>query len=239
MGARQRATRPCLYGREGCAYCHTQQIRYLHSDLQRFGAPTLAWETRLDYPHLWGTRRIGPDLSRAAGTRSADGALAHLIAPRSVVTRSVMPAYPPSSMARPSPRQEARDLLACWGRSAAPAAPAPGQARARGVQCADDEMRQMAFDGPLNAHPGRPRRATCRLRPRQTSARTTALRRSLRELPWQRRASDGRRASLSRARQPGEHNTAMPVAGCCGTACTARPCRPGATPGDLAAWQRW
>ena len=53
-----------VYSREGCAYCHTQQIRYLASDRARFGAPTLAWETRLDYPHLWGTRRIGPDLSR-------------------------------------------------------------------------------------------------------------------------------------------------------------------------------
>ena len=54
-----------IYGREGCAYCHTQQIRYLHTDMLRFGAPTLAWETRFDYPHLWGTRRIGPDLARA------------------------------------------------------------------------------------------------------------------------------------------------------------------------------
>ena len=38
-----------IYSREGCAYCHTQQVRYLHADMARFGAPTLAWETRLDY----------------------------------------------------------------------------------------------------------------------------------------------------------------------------------------------
>ena len=37
-----------IYSREGCAYCHTQQVRYLHSDMSRFGAPTLAWETRFD-----------------------------------------------------------------------------------------------------------------------------------------------------------------------------------------------
>jgi cytochrome c oxidase cbb3-type subunit 2 len=49
-----------VYGREGCAYCHTQQVRYVHADMMRFGAPTLAWETARDYPHLWGTRRIGP-----------------------------------------------------------------------------------------------------------------------------------------------------------------------------------
>ena len=55
-----------IYAREGCAYCHTQQIRYLAKDVARFGAATLAWETIFDYPHLWGTRRIGPDLSREA-----------------------------------------------------------------------------------------------------------------------------------------------------------------------------
>src|SRR3984893_7454902 len=53
-----------IYGREGCAYCHTQQIRFLAADVRRFGAPTEAWETKYDYPQLWGTRRIGPDLSR-------------------------------------------------------------------------------------------------------------------------------------------------------------------------------
>ena len=58
-----------VYSREGCAYCHTQQVRYLHADMSRFGAPTLAWEGHLDYPHLWGTRRIGPDLSRSTGSR--------------------------------------------------------------------------------------------------------------------------------------------------------------------------
>ena len=83
-----------IYAREGCAYCHTQQIRYLAKDVARFGAATLAWETIFDYPHLWGTRRIGPDLSREAGIRSADWQFSHLYAPRSVVADSVMPAFP-------------------------------------------------------------------------------------------------------------------------------------------------
>ena len=61
-----------IYIREGCAYCHTQQIRYTDADMKRFGAPTLAWETRQDYPHLWGTRRIGPDLSRQYQVHPAD-----------------------------------------------------------------------------------------------------------------------------------------------------------------------
>ena len=83
-----------IYAREGCAYCHTQQIRYTDADMNRFGAPTLAWEGRSDYPHMLGTRRIGPDLSRAGGTRSQQWQFAHLYAPRSVVPQSVMPGYP-------------------------------------------------------------------------------------------------------------------------------------------------
>lgn len=152
-----------IYAREGCAYCHTQQIRYLHTDMARFGAPTLAWETQFDYPHLWGTRRIGPDLSRAAGTRSADWHFAHLFAPRSVVSQSVMPAYAALfDGAADRPRQEARDLLAyleSLGLAREVAGP-EGEAHAReACDCADDEMLQMAFDGPINAHPAKPRRS--------------------------------------------------------------------------------
>ena len=151
-----------IYGREGCGYCHTQQVRYLHTDMARFGAPTLAWETRLDYPHLWGTRRIGPDLSRAAGTRSEDWHFAHLFAPRSIVARSVMPAYPALFDGAPDrPRQQARDLLAyleTLGRAREIAGP-EGEAHAReGCNCADDEMRRMAFAGPVNVNPARTRR---------------------------------------------------------------------------------
>lgn len=151
-----------IYGREGCAYCHTQQVRYLHTDMTRFGAPTLAWETRLDYPHLWGTRRIGPDLTRAAFTRSTDWHFAHLFSPRAVVPASVMPAYTALFDGAPDrPRQEARDLVAyleTLGRARELAAP-EGEARAReACDCPDDEMAMMAFDGMLNAHPARARR---------------------------------------------------------------------------------
>lgn len=151
-----------VYSREGCAYCHTQQIRYLHADIERFGAPTLAWEGRGDTPHLWGTRRIGPDVSRAGGTRSLDWQYAHLYAPRTVVPASVMPAYPWLFNGAPArPRQEARDLVAyleSLGRARDIAGP-EGEARAReGCRCDDDEMAQMAFSAPLNAHPARARR---------------------------------------------------------------------------------
>ena len=83
-----------IYGREGCAYCHTQQVRYLHSDMTRFGAPTLAWETRFDYPQLWGTRRIGPDLAREGSKYSDLWHVRHMQDPRSITAKSIMPAYP-------------------------------------------------------------------------------------------------------------------------------------------------
>jgi cbb3-type cytochrome oxidase cytochrome c subunit len=151
-----------IYSREGCAYCHTQQVRYLHADIARFGAPTLAWETGADTPHLWGTRRIGPDLSRASGTRPQDWHLAHLFSPRAVVPDSVMPPYRALfNGAADRPRQDALDLVAyieTLGRARELGGP-EGEARAReGCNCPDDEMSQMAFGGTLNAHPARARR---------------------------------------------------------------------------------
>ncbi|MCC6987584.1 MAG: cbb3-type cytochrome c oxidase subunit II [Acidobacteria bacterium] len=148
-----------IYAREGCAYCHTQQIRYLPADMERFGAPTLAWETRRDTPHLWGTRRIGPDLSRVGGARSLDWQYAHLFAPRAIVPASVMPGFPRFFDGAPDrPRQEARDLVAyldSLGRARELAGP-EGEAHARaGCDCPDDEMAQMAFAAALNAHPAR------------------------------------------------------------------------------------
>jgi len=152
-----------IYGREGCAYCHTQQIRYLQSDMARFGAPTLAWETRFDYPQLWGTRRIGPDLSREASTRSTDWQYAHLYSPRSVVPDSIMPAFATLFDSSPDrPRQEARDLvsyLETLGRAREIAGP-EGDAHARNACNCPDEMSQMAFQSPvLNASPARARRS--------------------------------------------------------------------------------
>jgi cytochrome c oxidase cbb3-type subunit I/II len=146
-----------IYAREGCAYCHTQQVRYLQEDIRRYGSPTLAWEIRFDSPHLWGTRRVGPDLSREGSARSNDWQYAHLFAPRSILPQTIMPSYAAlfdGSPERPLP--EARDLVAylqSLGRARALAWP-------EGEQCAKDAMgdggymAQMAFIAPeLNAHP--------------------------------------------------------------------------------------
>jgi len=102
-----------VYGREGCAFCHSQLIRYTEDDVRRFGRPSQAWESDLDYPQLWGTRRVGPDLARESGRKSLDWQMVHLWNPRDVVPDSVMPAYPwlfDGSARNPTP--EAIDLVA-------------------------------------------------------------------------------------------------------------------------------
>jgi cbb3-type cytochrome oxidase cytochrome c subunit len=102
-----------IYAREGCGYCHTQQIRFTAADEARFGAPTMSWESRRDVPHMLGTRRIGPDLSRTSGIRSEDWHLVHLYNPRLVVSQSVMPGYPwLFDGSADTPRQSARDVVA-------------------------------------------------------------------------------------------------------------------------------
>jgi cytochrome c oxidase cbb3-type subunit 2 len=151
-----------IYGQDGCAYCHTQQIRYLDRDVRRFGAATLAWETIFDYPQLWGTRRIGPDLSREGAVRSIDWQFSHLYNPRRMVADSVMPPFPWLFNGAPDrPKQEARDLVTyidTLGRNRELAGP-EGEAHARAAcECSDDEKR-LAFDSPvLNASAAMTRR---------------------------------------------------------------------------------
>ena len=102
-----------LYASLGCALCHTQQVRFLPADVRRWGAPTAAWETRYDFPQLWGTRRIGPDLARETSVRSDDWQLTHLYKPQWIVPGSVMPAFPWLFDGRADrPTAAASDLLA-------------------------------------------------------------------------------------------------------------------------------
>lgn len=101
-----------IYGREGCLNCHSQLVRFDENDVRRFGVVSQAWESEADYPQLWGTRRIGPDLAREGQKRSRDWQLAHLWNPRQVVPLSVMPGYPwLFDGAAREPRREALDLL--------------------------------------------------------------------------------------------------------------------------------
>ncbi|HWF09139.1 MAG TPA: cbb3-type cytochrome c oxidase subunit II [Bryobacteraceae bacterium] len=151
-----------IYSQNGCAYCHTQQIRYLDRDVKRFGAATLAWETIFDSPQLWGTRRIGPDLSREYGVHSDDWEFAHLYEPRSMMADSVMPPFPwLFDGGADHPRQAARDVVAylnALGRNRALAGK-EGEAHSRAnCECSDEE-RHAAYDAPLlNASTSIPRR---------------------------------------------------------------------------------
>ena len=82
-----------IYIKEGGVGCHSQQIRLLNSDVQRYGPYSEAGETVYDYPFLWGSRRMGPDLARVGGRYSDEWHRVHLRNPRDVVAESNMPAY--------------------------------------------------------------------------------------------------------------------------------------------------
>ncbi len=82
-----------IYIREGCYACHSQMIRTLRDDVERYGHYSLAVESQYDHPMLWGSKRTGPDLARLGGKYSDAWHVQHLINPRDVVPESVMPAY--------------------------------------------------------------------------------------------------------------------------------------------------
>ena len=83
-----------IYIREGCNTCHSQQIRPLVAEVERYGTYSRADEFVYDRPFLWGSKRTGPDLHRVGGKYSDDWHRLHLNDPRSVVPNSIMPAYP-------------------------------------------------------------------------------------------------------------------------------------------------
>lgn len=82
-----------IYVREGCYTCHSQMIRALKDEVERYGHYSLAAESMYDRPFQWGSKRNGPDLARVGGKYSDDWQRAHLAAPRSVVPGSIMPNY--------------------------------------------------------------------------------------------------------------------------------------------------
>ena len=83
-----------LYIREGCVGCHSQMIRPLRAETERYGHYSVAGESAYDHPFLWGSKRTGPDLARVGKRYSDDWHRTHLINPRSVVPESNMPGLP-------------------------------------------------------------------------------------------------------------------------------------------------
>lgn len=82
-----------IYKREGCYGCHSQQIRVLRDEVERYGHYSLAAESMYDYPFQWGSKRTGPDLARVGGKYDDSWHVRHLINPRDVVPPSIMPGY--------------------------------------------------------------------------------------------------------------------------------------------------
>ena len=83
-----------IYIREGCHVCHSQMIRPLRSETERYGHYSVAGEHVYEHPFLWGSKRTGPDLARVGERYSDDWHRLHLIDPRMVVPESNMPAFP-------------------------------------------------------------------------------------------------------------------------------------------------
>jgi len=83
-----------IYVREGCYLCHSQMIRSIRDEVERYGHYSLAAESMYDHPFQWGSKRTGPDLARVGGKYSDDWHAAHMTNPRSVVPESIMPGYP-------------------------------------------------------------------------------------------------------------------------------------------------
>jgi len=83
-----------IYVREGCYTCHSQMIRPMRDEHERYGHYSLAAESMYDHPFQWGSKRTGPDLARVGGRYSDDWHIQHFRNPRDLVPESIMPAYP-------------------------------------------------------------------------------------------------------------------------------------------------
>ncbi len=83
-----------IYIREGCHPCHSQMVRPLRAETERYGHYSVAGESVWEHPFLWGSKRTGPDLARVGGRYSDTWHREHLLDPRSVVPESNMPAFP-------------------------------------------------------------------------------------------------------------------------------------------------
>src|SRR5918994_1319724 len=82
-----------VYVREGCYLCHSQMVRPLRDEIERYGHYSLAAESMYDHPFQWGSKRTGPDLARVGGKYSDEWHRDHLKNPQSVVPTSIMPGY--------------------------------------------------------------------------------------------------------------------------------------------------
>ncbi|MBV8917206.1 cytochrome-c oxidase, cbb3-type subunit II [Bradyrhizobium sp.] len=127
-----------VYVREGCYLCHSQMIRPLRDEVERYGHFSLAAESMYDHPFQWGSKRTGPDLARVGGKYSDDWHVTHLTNPRAIVPQSVMPAYAFLASTEVDPETIADHLKTL---------------RAVGVPYTDDQVANAAADLSAQASP--------------------------------------------------------------------------------------
>jgi cytochrome c oxidase cbb3-type subunit 2 len=101
-----------IYVREGCYVCHSQMIRPMRDEVERYGHYSLAAESMYDHPFQWGSKRTGPDLARVGGRYSDEWHVQHLLDPRSLVPTSIMPGYRHLATAVLNPADSAGHLTA-------------------------------------------------------------------------------------------------------------------------------
>ena len=127
-----------IYVREGCYNCHSQMIRPIRDEVERYGHYSLAAESQYDHPFQWGSKRTGPDLARVGGKYSDNWHVDHLIDPQALVPESVMPKY--SFLAETAIKATyITDLMAAN--------------RMVGVPYTDDDMANAATDFAAQANP--------------------------------------------------------------------------------------
>ncbi|MEZ5787703.1 MAG: cytochrome-c oxidase, cbb3-type subunit II [Xanthobacteraceae bacterium] len=127
-----------IYVREGCYVCHSQMVRPLRDEVERYGHYSLAAESMYDHPFQWGSKRTGPDLARVGGKYSDEWHVTHLANPRSIVPQSVMPGYPFLLKTVIEPDKVAADMRTL---------------KMVGVPYSDDQINNVAADIAAQANP--------------------------------------------------------------------------------------
>lgn len=145
-----------IYVREGCYLCHSQMIRPLRDEVERYGHYSLAAESMYDKPFQWGSKRIGPDLARVGGKYSDEWHRLHLMDPRLIVPQSIMPGYPFLAKTELNYSDIADDLRAN---------------RAGGVPYTDEMIAQAQSDLKAQATPDHPGQAALEKRYPKAQAR--------------------------------------------------------------------
>ena len=143
-----------IYVREGCYTCHSQMIRALRDEVERYGHYSIAAESMYDHPFQWGSKRIGPDLARVGGKYSNDWHYAHLTNAQGVVPESLMPHY---AFLADTPL-ETDDLL-----------PRLKAQRMVGVPYTDDMIANARADFAAQANPGADNAALLKRYPKATT----------------------------------------------------------------------